>query len=567
MNLDAAVRILKGESTEWKEGDNVISLDFLEPFNTQMLLAALLAEDIKNGEGVKNYPINSAKSVITSVLNNPSMELITDVYNLTRELGAAETPEEVGSIVGDVAGETAASLIPSFVRQIAQTIDPVRRDASSTDPTQAMMNNLLKNLPFASQSLPAKYGANGASATIGESGWLNAINNFINPATVSTLGDQTITDYLDNLSDSTGSTAFYPEPKAPMKFTVDGKEVLVEGKEMREKYQTTYMKTVGSVYGALISNDAFNSLPDNMQVEILKDAKQYATEHAKASVSDFKMTSWVSNAGENPATTILNKGLIGNAENALSDLRQGWKNNTATSADQLQEVWDIVSDMDDESRSGLIKQATGTTQDFLKAMDSGVAVKEFHDLYKTYTEISNTEKLSASAKATNWGYALDKAVESNQITRKQRNVLFKSLGFGTYIPQEAEKYNQMIDSGLSADESTGLLEKIGAIMPAPGKSQASDSQKFDAIVNFPGLTAAERDAVLRLYMDDKQEAKYDKASNMGISMVDYVEAYSTAHNASGEGKKKRVIAEYQREYGMSYDAAKALYEIFYPTAK
>ena len=293
LNLDAAVRFLKGESTEWKEGDNVLSLDFLEPFNTQMLLAALLAEDIKNGEGVKNYPTNAAKAVITSVLNNPSMELITDVYNLTRELGAAETPEEVGSIVGEMAGETAASLIPSFVRQIAQTIDPVRRDASSTDPTQAMVNNLLKNLPFASQSLPAKYGANGAPATIRESGWLNAINNFINPATVSTLGDQTITDYLDNLSDSTGSTAFYPEPKAPMKFTVNGNEVLVEGKEMREKYQSTYMEKIGSVYGALISNDAFNSLPDNMQVEILKDAKQYATEHAKASVSDFKMTSWV----------------------------------------------------------------------------------------------------------------------------------------------------------------------------------------------------------------------------------------------------------------------------------
>lgn len=104
-------------------------------------------------------------------------------------------------------------------------------------------------------------------------------------------------------------------------------------------------------------------------------------------------------------------------------------------------------------------------------------------------------------------------------------------------------------------------------MPAPGKSKASDSQKFEAIVNFPGLTAAEQDAVLRLYMNSEQESKYDKAKRMGISAEDYVEAYSTAHNASGEGKKKRVIAEYQREYGMSYEAAKALYEVFYNPAK
>jgi len=159
------------------------------------------------------------------------------------------------------------------------------------------------------------------------------------------------------------------------------------------------------------------------------------------------------------------------------------------------------------------------------------------------------------------------AVEDGRITGKQRDVLWNSLGYWTQLRQDAEKYNSLVDVGLSADKANGLMAYLDSIVPKPGKAQPSDAQKWEAIVDFSGLTAKQEDAALREYMDDKQEAKYDAVLKKGLTAQDYVDAYNAIQEESGEGKKKRVIAEFQKEYGMSYTDAKALYEIFVKPSK
>ena len=48
----------------------------------------------------------------------------------------------------------------------------------------------------------------------------------------------------------------------------------------------------------------------------------------------------------------------------------------------------------------------------------------------------------------------------------------------------------------------------------------------------------------------------------GYTVDDYVKALGLYQSESGTGKKRRTIAKYQEEFGISYSEARALYSIF-----
>ena len=64
-------------------------------------------------------------------------------------------------------------------------------------------------------------------------------------------------------------------------------------------------------------------------------------------------------------------------------------------------------------------------------------------------------------------------------------------------------------------------------------------------------------------MTDKQEEKLDTVLDMGYSVEEYPEIWKIIDGyTSGTGKKKRTVAYMQNEFGISYSAAKKLYEVF-----
>ena len=124
-----------------------------------------------------------------------------------------------------------------------------------------------------------------------------------------------------------------------------------------------------------------------------------------------------------------------------------------------------------------------------------------------------------------------------------------------------EKYTDLpISAAAYTDE---LLKSLQKEIKEDGTSYPGirDIQKMEAVVADDSLTAY-TDALLRDIMPDSTEAKYDNALNKGFTAEQFVGGYRQYLDPTGEDKRLSVIRYCQREMGMSYAAAKKLYEIY-----
>jgi hypothetical protein len=108
-----------------------------------------------------------------------------------------------------------------------------------------------------------------------------------------------------------------------------------------------------------------------------------------------------------------------------------------------------------------------------------------------------------------------------------------------------------------------LLKGIQKETKANGTSYARvrDIQKMEAIVADDSLSKYVDD-LLRDILDSGPEAKYEKALDAGYTAEQFVGGYRQYIDTTGKEKKQSVIRYCQREMGMSYAAAKKLYEIY-----
>lgn len=106
---------------------------------------------------------------------------------------------------------------------------------------------------------------------------------------------------------------------------------------------------------------------------------------------------------------------------------------------------------------------------------------------------------------------------------------------------------------------------LKSLRPEDGHTSVRTIQKMEAVVADDRL-ASYVDDLLRDILPDSTEAKYDKAINKGFTAEQFVEGYRQYTDAAGANKKQSVIRYCQREMGMSYAAAKKLYDIYNSTA-
>lgn len=283
INWNALERGMKGESAEWKAGDAITSLDFLEPYNTQIYLGYELAQadDIK--EAFKQYPGATIRSVFNSLMDSPMMDGPERLLETIQEVMESETAQDGVNALASYAGDVASSFIPQVVRQAAQYSDGYYRDTRGATPVETAMNRLKAAIPGFSQDLPIKYNALGEPQ---ERGGFSSI--FLDPTNTMEYQPNEVTTYLEDLRTKLpDDVGFIPDRQSPMSITVNGIERVLDGTQ-RETYQKTYGEKVSEYYSALIKNQDFESLTPELQAEALKKAEQYATSFAKAAVSEYK---------------------------------------------------------------------------------------------------------------------------------------------------------------------------------------------------------------------------------------------------------------------------------------
>lgn len=566
LNVDAMLRALKDEDTAWKDGDLTVSVDFLEPFNSQMYIGYLLSQEDSLMDMLKAYPGSSFRGILQSVLDMPMMQTFSDVADIATsftEVSEDGNLDAVWDAVGQMAGNTATGFIPSWMRQTAQYMDPYYRDTSGDDAMQKAINQVTAALPGLSQTLPKKYDGLGNEQRRYDDPVSGFFNTFINPGEAERIKGNEVADYLLELSDSTGDLTIYPEYLAPKSFKVNGEDVLVSGKEMTETYQKTYGDHITALYGGLMNSPGFSELPEDMQVSALKKAKEYATQFAKASVSDYKgqLDDLEGMSAEKQASVIVRKTISSGFSDAFSDITKAWGDGTdpAEAMASLDQMYGVYKGLSTAEQNSFKADNGGRVAYYLDARSKGVSTETFTGLYKTYYNLDKRKDLDTSQKAQEWARTLEKAADTGKITESQKNVIKGDMMFRYSMPAETAKFDEMVGSGVRTDDADMIVKLLDGITPQEGYSTVRDVQKAEAIAGS-NLSESNKAAAMKTYLPDSQDENLDQMMGMGYSVQDYAAALKIYANESGAGKKSRIIGQYEKLFGVS--KAKEIYDIY-----
>ena len=287
LNLSALGRWIEGESPDWKTGDDLISVEFLEPLNSLMTIGALVAKDNVDAsfwEKVGNYGGDSMEALYQSILEIPTMQTIQTVQSTVQyhdEDGAlplwAEIPFEVarGSVTG---------FIPSPLRQAAQASDEVYRetygDKNIWNQTKSSVQN---SMPGARNQLDPKLDNFGQAKKL-ESTARNVLNAFVNPGSLRTYRQSTVSKELDRVYAATDDANIYPDRNAPYttSYTKDGKKKDFElTADERQAYQRSRGQTTYRLMQDVMNDPVYKHLSAEDRGEVLTQVKGYSNYVAK----------------------------------------------------------------------------------------------------------------------------------------------------------------------------------------------------------------------------------------------------------------------------------------------
>lgn len=301
-NVSAFLRSQNGGSADWQDGDTLVSIAFLEPFNAHLTIGALLAEDMKEEGQLTANTIakDTFTGSLTAILDLPMFEKFRDVSDAYTYSTKERSGEKLLDSVNTLAANEVGSLIPNSVKGIAQGLDPYQRDLYSRDDAWGQAADQFRAV-FDRDSLPIKQDSLGRDM-MNEGGFLNFLNSNILPGQITTYKTDELLDKITDLSALTGKASVYPSRKAPDKITVDGEDVLLNQEQQRQ-YQSTYGQTEYETRSALIENSLYDNLTPQEEIKAHSFAEDYAKQVAKSDINaDFEPDSWVEDLkGKTPA--------------------------------------------------------------------------------------------------------------------------------------------------------------------------------------------------------------------------------------------------------------------------
>lgn len=556
INWSALSRGLTGGSAEWQDGDVISTVDFLEPFNTHMYLGYELSQEDSVLDMIKAYPGATVKAVFNSLMDSPMMTGLSDIQELIDDVQSAETDGDRLDAFAGYAGDAVGSFIPQFVRQTAQLTDGYYRDTRGSSSAEYAINSIIAGLPGLSQTLPKKYSGLGEAQ---ERGGFMSI--FADPSRTRVYHENEVTGYLEDLSRSLGGdTSFIPDRQAPMKLRVNGEDVELDG-TARETYQKTYGELVNSYYSRLMDSSVFQGLSDEQKAKALKRAESYATEHAKAAVSDYT-TDKPRDAAE--VTNGIVKDLMRSEFSKAFDTME---------PEALDQAYGLYKSLPAADQADFRKETGGRVGYYITAKEAGVSDKAFTGLYGTYKELGDNSGMTNNQKAQEWSRTLAEAYEDGRITKAGHDALKDAMKFRQTFSIDTEKFDAMTESGLSSDVADQIIKGLadlqgtGSVNKDTGKTTVTNRDKWGYIAALDGLSDKEKDRIMLLYMPDydpeaekpnKTELKYAYLRGRGYSAEQFTQTYGVTQEFT---RKADMIAAWVA-LGYSNEEAQMFYKLY-----
>lgn len=536
LNISAALRDLRGESAQWKAGDQLLSIGFLDPLNAQLTTGALIADDIRSEAGVTAGRVlgNSLSGALQSVLDTPVMSTFQDMAT-NYEYSGASTP---GGKMMDAAQKYAAnqlsSVIPNSLRGIAQGLDDTERNAYSSDNVwQQAVDNAKASIPGLRETLPAKTDVWG-NPVKNDGGIRNFMNRNINPGNITTYKTDAVSSEIEKISEATGES-LYPDRTAPRSLKVDGEAVSLTF-EQRSMYQKAYGDAYSAAVTSLMNDKNYKAMPDSMKAEILQQAKDTATEQARDSLGiGYEVKSSAQKILEKSGTD-RNNALISAAVKAQHYL----------SPETQKQLSDVDRQFGGADYVGLSDELFNAAKEKANTYFSAVeAAKYGGELTETQKELADKDSKELAR------YFMDKAIESRYTDTNKSGTkadeylkayrhgeLNDAMALAVLSDKEVMAYDRFGRSAKVTPEMALQAANAHAgmkdVKDEDGKVTSSAQDQFDAWLDKQSWTDDQKSAVrIGFYSDSVKTYSYlaDQLRKGNIKTADAKSELTTSYQA------------------------------------
>lgn len=422
LNLSALNRWIAGESTEWRDGDDLVSIGFLDPINAQMTYGALLADCYKDeGLTFANVAGGNLESAFQSVMDLPAMSQFQEIANGYKYSKAETTGGKVAEAALRYGASQATSFVPNVVSGVAQGIDGTVRDTYNGDTAlENSLNAMKSKVPWLRETLPAALDNWGREKKYTGTAAENFLNATLNPGSVTKYRTSAVNQELYRLGENIDIK--YPEKKAPNSGNRDGEKVSLDQGERRQ-YQMAYGQTAYDNIQKVIRSSVYKQSSDAEKAAAIQNLLEVATAAGKKKAK--------LDGGDTPAWTTKSSGSV--ADNAVYRAKLGTAKDTlpANARDRNGDVMQAIIKTVVGKRGGsdqlalnvMAQKLTENTQAKVEtAYDGGYSLQQIADFYQAKTAKTEDGK-NKYKKADLQVWALQ-----NGYTAAQFNQLWKLFG-------------------------------------------------------------------------------------------------------------------------------------------
>jgi len=365
INLDAWMRAMNGESAAWRDGDDLMSIGWLEPMNAFMAIASMVAEEDEATLGA--YSSDLFNGALQGVLEMPVMGNIKNVFD-SFQYSTGETPgEKIKDAAIGLVGDAVSGMLPAPAGQTAKTGDLYFRDTKGDTKLEQVINNLVSNIPGLRETLPEQTDVFGNPREYSDSALQRFLNNFVLPGAINELNQTETSAALEQLYVDTGEASVYPDRKAPTSFTYGGEKIKLDTGEQRAWHET-YGRICEENIGELLTSGKYDDYSDQQKVDMISKVKEYANYVAKKEY--FETTGGTyTNKEWDKVQEVLDTGV--NLVDYLSGKKSANVNRDANlSNDELYD-WLSSSDYTDEQKAALWDANKGNSNKSWQDYNSG----------------------------------------------------------------------------------------------------------------------------------------------------------------------------------------------------
>jgi hypothetical protein len=544
LNITGISRWINGEDPEWQPGDVAIDVGNLEPINYIMTIGSLIAQDESNKSFLSKLKDNTIDSLYLAISDLSMMQTISSIANAIKYHDEESDLSLVAEIAIELGQNSVTGFIPSLIRQLAQATDEYYREQySSRDPWQQLGDKVKSVLPGLRQTLPEKLTPYGEAKTY-PNPWLNALNAFMFPGSISIYEPAAVTNELELVRDVTGRVDMFPARNAPYTVRFGGQKYTLTDDE-RRTYQITRGTLTATLQETIINSRAYREASPDTRADILADAVDYA--------NDLAMREYASNNGIIYTSKTWNKTIEAMQDGADFATFRKFEADTQGMTKQAEYI-EYLSTLNysDKVMAALYKSVVSDSRaaDIDLCMKTGLTFDEYLSAHQKYIELDANKNLTATQKRREFVYW------ARQFDYEQIAALDEAFSFSFGSKAQEGKYDEFLNQGLSAQNAYDLANKLDDLEPTEGRAGISNSQRYQVIAQS-NMSESEKEKALSVLMDEKAYKKYKAARDLDIPTATYIDIITAVGAMSGEDKRDQVyqylsahLETYAQKYSM-----------------